>query len=102
MIRRPPSSTLFPYTTLFRSACRGPGCGQVDRAREGAADGEGGPDRAGGVRAVASGLAARGPPAEGRRGRVDCDLRELASVTEVRPRRRTPRRSPALCRSARG
>src|SRR5471030_3491279 len=25
MIRRPPRSTLFPYTTLFRSWCRGPG-----------------------------------------------------------------------------
>src|SRR2546427_3829185 len=25
MIRRPPRSTLFPYTTLFRSADRGPG-----------------------------------------------------------------------------
>src|SRR2546428_3342394 len=24
MIRRPPRSTLFPYTTLFRSAARGP------------------------------------------------------------------------------
>src|SRR3712207_8406795 len=24
MIRRPPRSTLFPYTTLFRSACRPP------------------------------------------------------------------------------
>ena len=23
MIRRPPRSTLFPYTTLFRSACAG-------------------------------------------------------------------------------
>src|SRR5256885_6754121 len=23
MIRRPPRSTLFPYTTLFRSTCRG-------------------------------------------------------------------------------
>src|SRR2546421_2268640 len=23
MIRRPPRSTLFPYTTLFRSGCRG-------------------------------------------------------------------------------
>src|SRR2546429_3622116 len=23
MIRRPPRSTLFPYTTLFRSACKG-------------------------------------------------------------------------------
>src|SRR3712207_7432958 len=29
MIRRPPRSTLFPYTTLFRSRPRGPG----DRAR---------------------------------------------------------------------
>src|SRR5438132_6929595 len=28
MIRRPPRSTLFPYTTLFRS------CGHHDRARE--------------------------------------------------------------------
>src|SRR2546425_2552092 len=27
MIRRPPRSTLFPYTTLFRSACRRPGPG---------------------------------------------------------------------------
>src|SRR5690606_41463376 len=25
MIRRPPRSTLFPYTTLFRSCCPGPG-----------------------------------------------------------------------------
>src|SRR2546429_6448697 len=25
MIRRPPRSTLFPYTTLFRSCSRGPG-----------------------------------------------------------------------------
>src|SRR3712207_8201018 len=34
MIRRPPRSTLFPYTTLFRSA--GPAAleRQVDRARE--------------------------------------------------------------------
>src|SRR2546429_6216171 len=26
MIRRPPRSTLFPYTTLFRSVRRDPGC----------------------------------------------------------------------------
>src|SRR2546425_7057522 len=31
MIRRPPRSTLFPYTTLFRSHARG----IVERAREG-------------------------------------------------------------------
>src|SRR2546427_8783014 len=30
MIRRPPRSTLFPYTTLFRS----PGCGPVVPGRE--------------------------------------------------------------------
>src|SRR2546430_13053099 len=27
MIRRPPRSTLFPYTTLFRSRCCDSGCG---------------------------------------------------------------------------
>src|SRR2546426_3316032 len=30
MIRRPPRSTLFPYTTLFRSACEGVG---IERCR---------------------------------------------------------------------
>src|SRR2546425_2715480 len=38
MIRRPPRSTLFPYTTLFRSVrgsgCGGAGCG-LDRAWRG-------------------------------------------------------------------
>src|SRR5687768_18014722 len=32
MIRRPPISTLFPYTTLFRSAHRDVARGVVDRA----------------------------------------------------------------------
>src|SRR2546423_5254375 len=32
MIRRPPRSTLFPYTTLFRSQVRGPEQGQPDGA----------------------------------------------------------------------
>src|SRR3712207_8450812 len=36
MIRRPPRSTLFPYTTLFRSAVEG---GQPDQCREQAAPG---------------------------------------------------------------
>src|SRR5438270_2011606 len=27
MLRRPPRSTLFPYTTLFRSRCSGVSCG---------------------------------------------------------------------------
>src|SRR5256885_6568428 len=31
MIRRPPRSTLFPYTTLFRSALVGLGCIQLVR-----------------------------------------------------------------------
>src|SRR5687768_17811310 len=31
MIRRPPRSTLFPYTTLFRSGW----CGDLDRGRRG-------------------------------------------------------------------
>src|SRR3712207_7768145 len=30
MIRRPPRSTLFPYTTLFRSAVRARGDGDLD------------------------------------------------------------------------
>src|SRR2546430_10840348 len=35
MIRRPPRSTLFPYTTLFRSLCRSAG-DRADRAAEAA------------------------------------------------------------------
>src|SRR6266850_3401444 len=34
MIRRPPRSTLFPYTTLFRSAGGAPGAGQVPGLRQ--------------------------------------------------------------------
>src|SRR2546425_6715998 len=37
MIRRPPRSTLFPYTTLFRSRRRGVVRGSVVRLRTGAA-----------------------------------------------------------------
>src|SRR6266702_2325606 len=33
MIRRPPRSTLFPYTTLFRSRCSGPRCHHGGRER---------------------------------------------------------------------
>src|SRR2546422_10091033 len=32
MIRRPPRSTLFPYTTLFRSVCGRESAGDDDRA----------------------------------------------------------------------
>src|SRR2546426_4996957 len=43
MIRRPPRSTLFPYTTLFRSDAEivvRPGVRRVDPAGEGSEDGE--------------------------------------------------------------
>src|SRR5256885_16942571 len=33
MIRRPPRSTLFPYTTLFRSIRGGEGCAGISRTR---------------------------------------------------------------------
>src|SRR5438034_4759081 len=33
MLRRPPSPTLFPYTTLFRSVSREQGAGEVEVAR---------------------------------------------------------------------
>src|SRR5690242_21007542 len=33
MIRRPPRSTLFPYTTLFRSPRRAPPCGPARTGR---------------------------------------------------------------------
>src|SRR5450432_2675240 len=35
MIRRPPRSTLFPYTTLFRSAAARPDCRAAGRLRDG-------------------------------------------------------------------
>src|SRR2546421_5015493 len=40
MIRRPPRSTLFPYTTLFRSLERAPGIGDRHEARRVGASGE--------------------------------------------------------------
>src|SRR5256886_17531865 len=76
MIRRPPRSTLFPYTTLFRSEpglCRGPGADPARRAlcralrlpggrRNDAAhegDGELGGGRLPGARARVAGILAR-------------------------------------------
>src|SRR5207249_8008094 len=42
MIRRPPRSTLFPYTTLFRSVGHYPdGEGQAETAQEGGQDDDG-------------------------------------------------------------
>src|SRR3712207_8476920 len=49
MIRRPPRSTLFPYTTLFRSGtARAAGCGALGDGVAEAARGEGVPDAADG------------------------------------------------------
>src|SRR3712207_7139563 len=42
MIRRPPRSTLFPYTTLFRSMCRGSGSATRTVRRESSCRDEGG------------------------------------------------------------
>src|SRR3712207_8722976 len=64
MIRRPPRSTLFPYTTLFRS--RSPG-GRVRGGPRRAAAGERAPD--GGP----------GAPGRGQRGGGDPGLRALRS-----------------------
>src|SRR3712207_7654128 len=76
MIRRPPRSTLFPYTTLFRSAQpRGQGAAPRDvaarraRAADGGrpADGRGGLRRPGGPHDGDRGAAARGRGAAGDR-----------------------------------
>src|SRR3712207_8442140 len=46
MIRRPPRSTLFPYTTLFRSHARGAGGGRLLRRADRRPRGGGGRRRA--------------------------------------------------------
>src|SRR2546430_13564946 len=45
MIRRPPRSTLFPYTTLFRSPCAGTPDGSAGDSYDRAADCDGFGDR---------------------------------------------------------
>src|SRR3712207_8094118 len=65
MIRRPPRSTLFPYTTLFRSHPAGGG------GAGGAA--AGGPVRAGGQGAGAGPVPQPGPPPVRRSPRVGAD-----------------------------
>src|SRR3712207_7564119 len=64
MIRRPPRSTLFPYTTLFRSVARRAGGPSDDGEREQAA--AGGPDLdLGPHRGTDPAVVAGGPPAVG-------------------------------------
>src|SRR5258706_5649200 len=80
MIRRPPRSTLFPYTTLFRSVCtarrrrdprdRLPGLGLRHFASVGVAHDRGGPGQDGG----------RGHE---RRGRSEEHTSELQSLTNL-------------------
>src|ERR1051325_12115416 len=41
MIRRPPRSTLFPYTTLFRSECPSPSCPTAEAPGPGGTSGQG-------------------------------------------------------------
>src|SRR3712207_7904730 len=76
MIRRPPRSTLFPYTTLFRSRADLLGVG----ARQGAAAARGG----------TRGLRTDGALRRG--GRLD----RLAAVRQLRPQRLQDRKSTRL------
>src|SRR2546427_6964831 len=72
MIRRPPRSTLFPYTTLFRSASRGARPRSADRSAE--------PARLQGGRAAPAGRAAA---AVGRRTRSEEHTSELQSQSNL-------------------
>src|SRR3712207_7015323 len=69
MIRRPPRSTLFPYTTLFRSPGARLAHGAVGEPRRPAALGAGGGASPGGVRAARRSRsgARRQPPAPDRK-----------------------------------
>src|SRR3712207_7681140 len=74
MIRRPPRSTLFPYTTLFRS--------RSDRRGGGGAKVGGGAPSGGGRAERAGGSGAR--PGEARRGRPDPRSEEHTSELQSR------------------
>src|SRR3712207_8943644 len=75
MIRRPPRSTLFPYTTLFRSEVAVAGAEELgdggggEEAREGHADGD----------AQAESVGAEGPLRRGDVGRSEEHTSELQS-----------------------
>src|SRR3712207_7838673 len=81
MIRRPPRSTLFPYTTLFRSSARRPG--RPPGQRWWCARSVGIPDRCGGVGGAGRGHGPLRPRAEvapgGARKRSEEHTSELQS-----------------------
>src|SRR5437763_14456922 len=95
MIRRPPSSTLFPYTTLFRSPdCRGtPLCWhavRVPRRRQR-------PASRAGPRCGARALAFPFEPARGRRDRLGLDSEPLLPAPpRTRPATVPPPLAPPL------
>src|SRR5256884_7170896 len=105
MIRRPPRSTLFPYTTLFRSIARPRGCGERCRAYRCA--------RPGGVPTFGNGIGCFGREAygggfDGGR-RTPCGGKEEQAHPSGRPcralqsgcsRGRTDPKSPAVFRSS--
>ena len=79
------------------SLVRGARGAEGDRARQGAADGAGGPDRAGRFRAAAQGEPDLGAAAQGRRRRADRDPgHEGALVTRRRPGRPATARAGSL------
>src|SRR5438105_12065061 len=82
MLRRPPRSTLFPYTTLFRSAvagirrtspAAGPACRLPSTAR-------------GQVRPTRGTLAAPRPSPERRRAPAECETRSEEHTSELQSR----------------
>src|SRR2546430_7799837 len=79
MIRRPPRSTLFPYTTLFRSRARGGADGNACAIRPAARAGSLGRLDAGGDRRMG---AKRRPPGRARR-RSEEHTSELQSQSNL-------------------
>src|SRR3712207_9265541 len=77
MIRRPPRSTLFPYTTLFRSQGRGAGAGGLEP------DGQ---RRAGPVAAGQQVAAEDGVHVVHRADQHDLDLRSEEHTSELQSR----------------
>src|SRR2546422_11000538 len=93
MIRRPPRSTLFPYTTLFRSHVPRPGAARA-AARQAARPGPGGrrTHRAGGAPGGAGGtpaLAPRGAVYASERSAPPALARRLAPQPHVAPAARS-------------